>query len=207
VYEKSPKAGIASVTIDGVAQPNVDQYAATVQFKQSTTFSNLSAGAHTVVIKSTGTRNANSTGTFLYHDAFYTTTDSADLTPDSENNYDGSTTYTWERVNFASASGGSFSDSASPSSALAFTFSGTSITWKYLKSPKGGIANVWIDGVPQTNVDQYGSSVSLASTTYSGLANALHTIFIKPSGTRNASSSGVFLYHDAFVVGSTTFEN
>jgi hypothetical protein len=208
VYTKGPRAGIASVTIDGVAQPNVDQYASSVTYQQSTTFSGLSAATHTVVIKSSGTKNSASTGTFLYHDAFYTTTDSVDPTPDSENNYDGSTTYAWGKVNTSSASGGSFSFNSATSSALAFTFSGTAITWKYVTGPRGGIASVWIDGVPQANVDQYSPTVTYGvSKTYSGLATGLHTIFIKSSGTKNSASTGAFVYHDAFVVGTTTYEN
>jgi hypothetical protein len=208
IYTKGPRAGIASVKIDGAEAGPVDQYAAAVTYKQSTTFSGLSAGNHTVVIKSTGTKNSASSGLFVYHDTFATTTDSADPTPNSENNYDGSTTYAWGKVNTASASGGSFSFNSATSSALAFTFSGTSIQWTYVKGPRAGIANVWIDGVAKPSVDQYASAVTYgASTTFSGLSNAVHTILIKSTTTKNAASSGLFTYHDAFVVGGVTYQD
>jgi hypothetical protein len=207
IYTKAPKAGIISVKVDGVEKGPIDQYNAAVQYKQSSTFNGLGAGAHTVVIKSTGTKNAASTGLFTYHDAFEAPGFSGDVHTNSENNMDGSTLYDWQRTTYAGASGTQFSSAKASSAAMAFTFNGTSITWKYIKAPKAGIANVYIDGVLQPTVDQYGAGVSTAQAVYSGLAAGWHTILIKSSGNKNAASTGLFTYHDAFVVGATTYEN
>ena len=214
VYTKGPKGAIAKVLIDGVApatNPTVDQYAAAVTTKATTTWSGLNATAyHTITIQSSGTKNSASGGTFIYHDAFQAPTD-----PDfasqmgsnnrEENNYDGSTTYTWGKVTYAPASGGSFSDASSPSAATAFTFSGSSVTWLYIHGPKGAIARVSIDGVQEPNVDQYAAAVGATSITYSSLGTGLHTIFI--TGTGSSSHGGAFIYTDGFVVGGTTYQD
>ncbi len=208
VYTTGPKGGIQRVIVDGTQIDTVDQYSATAAYKVSKTWSNLGAGAHTVTIESTRSKNPASGGFFIYHDAFVAPGFSGDANPISQNNSDGMTQYFLGKTSVAGASGGSFSSDKSASSAVAFTFSGTSITWKYLTAPKGGIQRVWIDGVEQTPIDQYSASVTYNQTkTYSGLAAGLHTILIRGSGQKNASSGGFFIYHDAFIVGSTTIED
>lgn len=208
IYTTGPRGGNASVKIDGVEKGPVNLYSAAFAFQQSTTFSGLAAGNHTVVIKSALSKDPASLGYYIYHDCFGATTDSADPTPFSENNYDGSTTYAWSKVNSTSASGGSFSSASATSAATAFTFSGTSVQWLYTKGPRGGIANVWIDGVAKPNVDQWASAYQFKqSTTFSGLSSGVHTILIKSSSTKNGSSTGYFTYSDAFVVGGVTYED
>lgn len=208
VYTTGPKGGIQKVSVDGVQIDTVDQYSPSAVYKASRTWSDLGAGAHTLTIESTKTKNPSSGGFFIYHDAFVAPGFSGDANTRSENNSDGSTRYFLGKTNAAGASGGTFSSDKSASSAVAFTFSGTSITWKYLTAPRGGIQRVFIDGVEQTPVDQYSASVTYNVTkTYSGLPAGLHTILIRGSGTKNAAATGYFLYHDAFIVGSTTIED
>lgn len=218
VYVKNKNAGIAKVTIDGAAPASnatVDQYAAAVQYGATTTWSGLGATAyHTITIVPNKTKNAASSGFFTYHDAFQAPTDPQcaalmGATAREENNYDGSTTYLWGVTTYAAASGGNFSSCKSNTGATAVTFAGTQITWKYIKGPKAGIQRVCIDGVAQPNVDQYSAAVATGSTTFTGLTGggALHTILITGTGTKNAASTGLWIYSDAFTYGSTTVEN
>ena len=185
----------------------MDQYNATALFQQSTVFSGLGNGSHTIVIVSNKTKNAASSGLVVYHDCFIAPTDShctalMGANYHMENNYDGSTTYTWGTTTFASASGGSFSSVKSNTAATALTFAGTSITWKYLKGPAAGIARVIIDGTQVGTVDQYAAAPTTASVNYPGLTGggALHTIFITGTGSKNTASTGTWIYSDAFVV-------
>ena len=212
VYEKNSACGIANVTIDGVSKGTVDQYSANPVFKATTTWSGLGAGNHTIVITNSKTKDAASSNTFITHDAFLAdgVNDASDPTPVLENNYDGETTYQWAKINNAGASGGSYSADVGTSAAVAFEFTGTSVTWKYTKNSACGIANVYIDGVFKGQVDQYSSlptPVYQASTTFSGLANATHVLLVVNSKTKDSGSSNTFLTVDAFVVGSTTYEN
>lgn len=207
-YTKFNKGGIAKMTIDSVDKGNVDLYNATLQTKQSTTYSGLGAGNHTAVVTNTGTKNASSTGYWITHDAFEAKSDTTDVTPFSENNMDPYTQYKWGVTSSASASGGTWTASGDKGGGLAFSFQGTSITWKYTKFNKCGIARVYIDGVDKGTVDQYSSTLSYQqTTTFSGLPNAWHTILIVSDQTKNASATGYWTTHDAFTVGATTYEN
>ena len=211
VYEKGPHAGIAKVLIDGQPPATdrlVDQYSPTVVYQATTTWSGLGADQyHTVTVAPSKTKNAASTGLFVYHDAFEAKTNPDDVSPRSEDNLDGSTTYAWNKTAYGPASGGSFSSAKSPSAATAFTFTGTSVTWKYVKAPKAGICRVMIDSVAQPNVDQYAASVTPASTDFTGLFSGVHTIFITGTNTRNAASQGLFIFSDGFVVGGVTYQD
>ena len=62
--------GIATITIDGTAQGSVDLYSATSTTKLlKFVKTGLTQAAHTMVITSTGTRNARSSGTRVDLDA------------------------------------------------------------------------------------------------------------------------------------------
>lgn len=69
VHSVGPNRGIAAVFLDGQSQGNIDLYAATEQFQQITTFSNLSPGDHTIRIEVSGMRSGPSTGNFVDVDA------------------------------------------------------------------------------------------------------------------------------------------
>ncbi len=210
VYEKLPTCGIASVAIDGTSRGTVDQYSSSPVYKASTTWSGLGAGNHTIVVTNSKSKDTASNNTFLTHDAFLAdgVNDASDPTPALENNYDGATTYQWAKLTSTSASGGNYSADVSTAAAAAFEFTGTSVTWKYTKLAVCGIANVYIDGILQGQVDQYSASPTYqASTTYSGLANTTHILLVTNSKTKDTASSNTFLTVDAFVVGSTTYEN
>jgi hypothetical protein len=208
VYTKNSASGVAKVTIDGVDKGTIDQYNATPLYKQSTTYSGLSAATHTIVIENNKTKNPASSKTFINHDGFVAPGFSGDVHSDMQNNMDGSTLYDWARLTSASASGGFYSSDLSTGAMLAFSFEGTSITWKYTKNSASGIARVYIDGVDKGTVDQYAASPAYQQTsTYSGLAAGWHTILITNNKTKNPSSSRTFINHDCFDVGGTIYEN
>jgi hypothetical protein len=81
-----------------------------------------------------------------------------------------------------------------------FTFLGTQITWVATKFSNRGKADVYIDGVLQTTVDEYSASVLYQQPVYvkTGLSAASHTIKIVCKGTKNASSKGTYIDIDAF---------
>jgi hypothetical protein len=210
IYPTYTKGGIQKVTVDGVSQGTIDQYSAAITYGVAHLFSGFAPNAyHTIVITGNGTKNAASTGNFIYHDAFNAPSDPNDTTPLAENNLDGTTSYMWGTSANPAASGGSYSSTKATSSAVAFTWKGTSITWKYPTYTKGGIQKVFIDGTLEPLVDQYSATfTNQVSKTYSGLTNDWHTILITGNGTKNAASTGNFIYHDAFLPnGGTPVEN
>ena len=107
---------------------------------------------------------------------------------------------TWSTYSSSYASGGSFGWSRATGSAATFTFTGTGVRWIGIASSSAGIATVTLDGVKVASVDQYASSTGWQRTMFqrTGLASARHTLKISVSGTKNASSSDVRTFVDAF---------
>jgi hypothetical protein len=65
-----PAYGQAQVLIDGVSKGTVDLYQAASQWKVLQSYTGLTPGSHTIVVKVTGTKNTSSTGTGVVVDAF-----------------------------------------------------------------------------------------------------------------------------------------
>lgn len=76
-----------------------------------------------------------------------------------------------------------------------FTFSGNKISWFCTKFSNRGIADVFIDNVLQTSVDQYSPTVLYQQElfTRSDLTSGSHTIKIVCKGTKNGGSTGFFV--------------
>ncbi len=70
VTATGPGYGQAQVTIDGVSKGTVDLYQPSVQWQVLESYSGLSSGSHTIVVKVLGKKNASSTGTGVVVDAF-----------------------------------------------------------------------------------------------------------------------------------------
>jgi len=235
VYSKGVKGGINSVKVDGVAgitpKGEIDQFNATFVYKQKTDYNlttdfGIAAGAtdawHTVVVTGTGRTNSTSVPAqrFIYHDAFI---DPDDVTPYAENNYDGQTLYTWDLVTPTTPptglSGTSYTSTKDSSCGMAFTFNcadnssaGRKLVWTYLTGVKGGIQNVYLDGLLIDKVNQFSAAFTAGLTkTYTDqvatsygvtvqLPKGLHTIFITGSGQTDSTTVPAqrFIYHDAF---------
>jgi hypothetical protein len=192
--KKGPGQGIAQVTIDGVAKGSFDGYAAGYQ-SVTRTFTGLSSGSHTIVVKVTGSRNASATGTNVAVDGFTvagTTT---------HENAAGVLFNTWKGAANASASGGSSRASAVAGRTATLAFTGTAVDYVATTGPGWGKARVSIDGVDKGTVDLYASAVRYRTvTSYAGLANGPHTITIKVLGAKNAAATATTVNVDAFVV-------
>jgi len=113
-------------------------------------------------------------------------------------------TGSWGAYNGASHSGGSIKASKATGDYAVFTFTGTKVTWIGNKNFNRGIAKVYIDGVYQQDVDCYSDpgQFQVELFTKTGLTNAEHTIKIEVKGTKNASSSDLWVPIDAFDVSS-----
>lgn len=87
-----------------------------------------------------------------------------------------------------------------------YSFTATGVDWYGLKNSDLGMAAVYIDGnLVQSNIDCYGTSRVVSKLfSITGLANASHTIQVKVSGTKNASSTGTYLVHDYFNIRTDT---
>jgi hypothetical protein len=114
----------------------------------------------------------------------------------------------WHGVVDATASGGTYEVSGTQNATATFRFSGTSITWVTRKASDQGIAVVTINGASKGAIDLYSSSTQAqVHQTFSGLSSTAHTIVIKVTGSKNASSTGFNISIDAFTVGASTTQD
>jgi photosystem II stability/assembly factor-like uncharacterized protein len=83
-----------------------------------------------------------------------------------------------------------------------FSFMGTGISWIGTKSPRQGIANVYLDGVFMNAVDQYHATAIFLEPlfTVQDLPYGPHRIQIHPTRNKNPRSSGKYTTIDAFDV-------
>ena len=210
VYPSRSDGGIADVYVDQTLAGSVDQYSASPSDQQQSSYSGFDAASyHVVHIVPSGAKNDASSGYTLYHDAFSAPSDAASTRTLAENDTDGATLCTWATAHNDSAHGGAYTYTVSPGATTSFTFTGDSVTWQYAVGPCFGIAQVVIDGVPQSSVDEYNSTFDVGDAyraTYSGLGAGQHTLRITCGGTRNAASSGFGLASDCFIAadGSAT---
>lgn len=85
-------------------------------------------------------------------------------------------------------------------SRVRFFFFGTGAKWIGARAPFLGIAEVYVDGILQTKIDQYNASAQAVRTLYSstGLPRGLHELSIVVGGQANASATGIGAVIDAF---------
>ena len=81
-------------------------------------------------------------------------------------------------------------------------FSGTQISFYAAKSSDGGKAAISVDGGAETTVDLYSATRQGNQLVYTSptLASGAHTLKVRVTGTKNASSSGTFVSPDRVVV-------
>lgn len=191
---KGPSRGMAAVTIDGVSKGTVDLYSATpAAFSKA--FGGLSTGAHTILIKVTGTRNAASTGTGVVVDGFTVGTAT------TQENGKAIKYNTWKGATSVNASGGAYRSSGSAGAVAQLKFSGSSVSWVTAVGPGWGKAEVYIDNVDEGTVDLYASTAHWQTLkSYTGLAAGSHTIQVKVLGTKNALAKATTVPIDGFDV-------
>jgi hypothetical protein len=112
----------------------------------------------------------------------------------------------WRGVSDIRASGGGYRFTAGLTSVALLPFTGTAVTYVARTGPNLGIAAVSVDGVSQ-NVDLYAATRGTRSVVVNGLTDAAHRIRVRPTGTKNAASSGTGVTVDEFVVGATRHDD
>ncbi len=96
---------------------------------------------------------------------------------------------------------GTTSRSSVAGAEVALTFDGTSIQWVGTKGPDRGIAEVYVDGVKELDVDCYDATLQSGQVLYARhtrLWPGRHTIQVKVKGEKNPSSSDCYVDVDAF---------
>jgi len=205
---RSPKHGIALVSIDDQPAIPVDYYAATRTDNVLMYASpQLQPGTHTLKVEVTGRKNSVASGTVVTADRVEVATgnvthinDNAKGSGTNQINYSGSwssgsqTGAYREDNHWTSSSGRSFE----------ISFSGTKINLYAAQASNNGIAAISIDGGTATNVDFYAPSRFDEALVYSSpvLANSTHTLRVEVTGTKNSASSNTVIPIDRIEVRS-----
>jgi hypothetical protein len=103
-------------------------------------------------------------------------------------------------------SGGSAKGSTTAGNSANLSFVGTGVTFVLYTDQWAGIAAIKVDGVNKGEVDTYSTpaKAQVQAYTVSGLTNGAHTVTITPTGRRNPSSGGNWIWLDAFDVLGTS---
>lgn len=199
---KQPNYGMADVYIDNVKVATVDCYAPAGAATTSAVLfesDGLAAGQHVISIRLTGAKNASSSGYIVVLDNFEVigddTAGGAYRTDDAECVFTGG----WVTDANATYYAGGYSYSRWAGTSVRFTFLGTKVAWIGPRSGAYGYAEVWIDGIYRGTVSQYGPLGWRYRVWESGtLADGVHTIEIRPLGTKQTASTGTNIVVDAF---------
>ena len=218
---RDPWSGTATVYVDGVLKATVDTYSANAQAQAvDYAVSNLTNGAHTLMIVATGRHSAASQGAWLWVDAFDVTTTTtttaavpastappppATSTPVRIEQSNAAVVYTggtWSPNSGAFNSAGSAVLSMDPNARATLTFTGKAVNWIGYRDEWSGIARVYIDGSLVSTVDTYLTPSKAQAVTYAvtGLTEGTHTIAIEATGTHGPASAGSWVWVDAFDV-------
>jgi hypothetical protein len=101
-------------------------------------------------------------------------------------------------------SGGTATGSGDAGARATLSFSGTGVTFIGYEDEYSGTANIYVDGTKQTTVDMYATPFKTQVNVYSvsGLSSGTHTLTVEATGNKNVSSSGSYVWVDAFDVAS-----
>ena len=214
--------GIASISLDGVFQTEVDTYSKTEEIRVPVfEATGLADGSHTLTIEVTGRQNASATSDLIIVDAFDVpaTTISRLQETDSCATYTagwiqdnpvvtvipGITTGRTQGSSLRSWSAGAAMLSTTPGAQATFKFKGTAIDWIGARGTQSGIARVSLDGVFITEVDLYSPTEQIQAPvfTVAGLADTDHVLGIEVTGRQNPASQSALVVVDAFDVTSS----
>jgi len=111
---------------------------------------------------------------------------------------------TWSHVANQSYTGGDFDNTESFSSvagdSMTVPFTGTAVRWIGSRTNNHGQADVYLDGVKQTTVDDSGSQSQAVIYQATGLTDGPHTLKIVVDGTHTSGSTDNFVSIDAIDV-------
>ena len=188
-----PAQGKASVSIDGHALGTFDGYASTEHTKVAHLFSGLSKGAHTITVRVLGQVGApGASDAQVAIDAFRA---------------GGKTWWTplldpsWRNLRVVGASGGSVVESDSAGAGASFTFRGTSVSWRTVRGPAQGRAQLFLDGALVKTVDNFAPQPTPGVIrTIAGLLDGVHELRIVVLGQARPAARGTFISIDGFGV-------
>ena len=106
----------------------------------------------------------------------------------------------WFTNSSAALSGGGAVLAMDVGSSVTVRFNGTGISWIAYRDEWSGVARIYLDGAPQTTVDDYLSPAQAGAVPYAikGLPPGGHTLTIEATGTRDASAKAAWIWVDAF---------
>lgn len=204
-----PYSGFAQVYLDGTLY-TIDTYGPATQYQQPLfTAHGLPPGLHTLSIQVLHVRDGNTSGSWVWIDAFDIDNGSgvpggASAAPGRIEQNDPSLTYTgnWFLHTNSTHSGGTAVLATDAGSSATITFNGSGIRWIAYRDAWSGIANVYLDGVLQSNADTYVLIDQPQSTGFDigGLTPGVHSLTIEVTGTHDAQSGGSWIWVDAFDV-------
>jgi hypothetical protein len=168
----------------------MDNFSPARTYNVRRTFPGLTPGPHVIRIEPTGQSQPAATGPFVAVEGLQIGDKTPIATP--------AVTYRWQPDSaFDSTIGYVRSDLGPTAQATVtratLTFRGTSVSWRTITGPNEGRARVLIDGVDQGVIGNYSATLAGTSRTYSGLADAVHTITIVVRGTRRPISNATFI--------------
>ncbi len=200
---RGPDAGIAQVFIDGNLASTVDLYFSVAR-EQPIVFTSaqLADGNHTITIVATGTKNPASSGTLVMVDAIDVNRPGTRF---EETEPAVSFSGSWVQGNLNRAwSLGTAAETGVAGATATFTFTGTEVSWIGCRKLSTGIADVYLDGVFQTEIDTFEAppieGYQHTMFTASGLASGTHTLTIVVTGRTNPAAFNNLIVIDAFDV-------
>lgn len=200
IATKSSDRGMAKVFVDGILQQEVDLYSPETNYQEVVfTKNGLAPDVHSIKVEMSNKRNALSTGFGIDVDAF-------DVTINSKRYEESDPAVSYVGAWNSSADWGNSADNMRASNvagdSATLTFTGANITWIGKKDSNRGIAKVYVDGIPNGEIDCYSSSPTpmVALFVKKNLVNGQHTLRIEVSGSKNAYSSDYFVPIDCFDV-------
>jgi hypothetical protein len=110
---------------------------------------------------------------------------------------------TWASASLSGSLGGTVMQSSTTNAAVTFTFTGRNVAFVTTRAPGRGIAAITIDGSSTQLVDLYRSTSRTKSVVWvssAALGAGTHTVVVRVTGTKNASSSSKRIDIDAFLV-------
>jgi hypothetical protein len=218
---RGPSAGIADVSLDGVVVERVDLYSPTEELRVPVfTATALASGPHVLRIDVTGLKNGSAIGGFVVIDAVDVVLPSPAPPVSRVEQTHPSVTFTggWTHSNPNSLfSGRTIAFSTTTGARASFTFTGTSVRWIGHRHRDGGIALVYLDGVPVGEIDTFAprqDEFQTAVFSISGLSPGQHSLAIEVTGRKHGGdtctpgpgptpppcSAGYMIVVDAFAI-------
>ena len=111
----------------------------------------------------------------------------------------------WYNITNTVLSGGTAVQALDAGARATFTFTGTAARWVGFKDPWSGIANVYVDGVLQGQIDTYSATQQAQVILYTTptLASGTHTLAVEATYTRNSAAQSAWVWVDAFETNGT----